>query len=177
MNLSSAGVTASDQDRKSTRLNSSHLVISYAVFCLKKKKLAQCIASDAARPIQSQPHALLVADFRDYRSTIGSPCRRCPYHRNNRQRLKRQFASLVRLSRGIDRHATKNAQSPSSLSAAPAGAPQAAHVVTTSAAAFAGASVAPPARAAIASTIAEADASSSASAVSATRFGSPSTRT
>src|SRR6266446_330527 len=27
-----------DLDRKSTRLNSSHLVISYAVFCLKKKK-------------------------------------------------------------------------------------------------------------------------------------------
>src|SRR2546426_9369028 len=27
-----------DVDRKSTRLNSSHLVISYAVFCLKKKK-------------------------------------------------------------------------------------------------------------------------------------------
>src|SRR5256885_13180648 len=29
------------QDRKSTRLNSSHLVISYAVFCLKKKKNRQ----------------------------------------------------------------------------------------------------------------------------------------
>src|SRR5256885_3652463 len=28
-------------DRKSTRLNSSHLVISYAVFCLKKKKTNQ----------------------------------------------------------------------------------------------------------------------------------------
>src|SRR2546426_2843180 len=28
------------EDRKSTRLNSSHLVISYAVFCLKKKKRA-----------------------------------------------------------------------------------------------------------------------------------------
>src|SRR5688500_19611722 len=28
-------------DRKSTRLNSSHLVISYAVFCLKKKTTAQ----------------------------------------------------------------------------------------------------------------------------------------
>src|SRR5256885_8304532 len=27
-----------NSDRKSTRLNSSHLVISYAVFCLKKKK-------------------------------------------------------------------------------------------------------------------------------------------
>src|SRR5256885_2576938 len=29
-----------EKDRKSTRLNSSHLVISYAVFCLKKKKQA-----------------------------------------------------------------------------------------------------------------------------------------
>src|SRR5437588_11658063 len=29
---------ARSQDRKSTRLNSSHTVISYAVFCLKKKK-------------------------------------------------------------------------------------------------------------------------------------------
>src|SRR5262245_64410518 len=29
-----------DQDRKSTRLNSSHLGISYAVFCLKKKKMS-----------------------------------------------------------------------------------------------------------------------------------------
>src|SRR5256885_16625809 len=31
-------VTSTAEDRKSTRLNSSHLVISYAVFCLKKKK-------------------------------------------------------------------------------------------------------------------------------------------
>src|SRR2546426_2341945 len=31
----------SKRDRKSTRLNSSHLVISYAVFCLKKKKKKQ----------------------------------------------------------------------------------------------------------------------------------------
>src|SRR5215467_5015628 len=30
-------------DRKSTRLNSSHLVISYAVFCLKKKKNHSCV--------------------------------------------------------------------------------------------------------------------------------------
>src|SRR5256885_10342233 len=33
-----ARVRETGQDRKSTRLNSSHLVISYAVFCLKKKK-------------------------------------------------------------------------------------------------------------------------------------------
>src|SRR2546426_7191448 len=39
---SKAGLSTAEQkaelDRKSTRLNSSHLVISYAVFCLKKKK-------------------------------------------------------------------------------------------------------------------------------------------
>src|SRR5256885_16845412 len=34
----STRVVATRRDRKSTRLNSSHLVISYAVFCLKKKK-------------------------------------------------------------------------------------------------------------------------------------------
>src|SRR2546426_5391644 len=33
-----SGAHRLDVDRKSTRLNSSHLVISYAVFCLKKKK-------------------------------------------------------------------------------------------------------------------------------------------
>src|SRR5256885_3013144 len=33
-----ARVRGHRRDRKSTRLNSSHLVISYAVFCLKKKK-------------------------------------------------------------------------------------------------------------------------------------------
>src|SRR5256885_11557138 len=39
------------QDRKSTRLNSSHLVISYAVFCLKKK-----IQRRPSRPFASRPH-------------------------------------------------------------------------------------------------------------------------
>src|SRR5437773_8225183 len=32
------GICAESTDRKSTRLNSSHITISYAVFCLKKKK-------------------------------------------------------------------------------------------------------------------------------------------
>src|SRR5256885_5791709 len=36
-------------DRKSTRLNSSHLVISYAVFCLKKKK-------------RQEPHSVTLRD-------------------------------------------------------------------------------------------------------------------
>src|SRR5256885_9731223 len=38
-------VIATVGDRKSTRLNSSHLVISYAVFCLKKKKISLSIRS------------------------------------------------------------------------------------------------------------------------------------
>src|SRR2546426_5393316 len=33
-----SALAGAHRDRKSTRLNSSHLVISYAVFCLKKKK-------------------------------------------------------------------------------------------------------------------------------------------
>src|SRR5205814_9161179 len=36
------GTQVSEQDRKSTRLNSSHLGISYAVFCLKKKRDGSC---------------------------------------------------------------------------------------------------------------------------------------
>src|SRR5437667_4020236 len=36
----SGSVTRRNKDRKSTRLNSSHITISYAVFCLKKKNLA-----------------------------------------------------------------------------------------------------------------------------------------
>src|SRR5256885_9194510 len=37
-------------DRKSTRLNSSHLVISYAVFCLKKKKKQEKPTHSIAAP-------------------------------------------------------------------------------------------------------------------------------
>src|SRR5256885_2399845 len=37
-------------DRKSTRLNSSHLVISYAVFCLKKKNDLQLMAARPTSP-------------------------------------------------------------------------------------------------------------------------------
>src|SRR5438132_6198156 len=37
-------------DRKSTRLNSSHTVISYAVFCLKKKNVHLCFAPSASTP-------------------------------------------------------------------------------------------------------------------------------
>src|SRR5258708_22312074 len=36
------------RDRKSTRLNSSHQIISYAVFCLKKKKMQNSCADEYA---------------------------------------------------------------------------------------------------------------------------------
>src|SRR5256885_12446478 len=46
------------RDRKSTRLNSSHLVISYAVFCLKKKKKPTFSLSSQTLPPNgsSTPH-------------------------------------------------------------------------------------------------------------------------
>src|SRR5256885_7155686 len=46
-------------DRKSTRLNSSHLVISYAVFCLKKKKKTkdiQCTYITCPQTYQIRQH-------------------------------------------------------------------------------------------------------------------------
>src|SRR5690554_7184039 len=39
MDATNLVITESSVDRKSTRLNSSHVRISYAVFCLKKKKI------------------------------------------------------------------------------------------------------------------------------------------
>src|SRR5690625_6639862 len=44
------------EDRKSTRLNSSHVAISYAVFCLKKKKPAhtRCHCPNAAHLLRFQ---------------------------------------------------------------------------------------------------------------------------
>src|SRR5256885_8424240 len=44
-----------DRDRKSTRLNSSHLVISYAVFCLKKKSLLPRKPNVLSLPHSSPP--------------------------------------------------------------------------------------------------------------------------
>src|SRR4030095_17084344 len=49
-------------DRKSTRLNSSHTVISYAVFCLKKKHLHRTrLINPPAPPNRELAHALPVA--------------------------------------------------------------------------------------------------------------------
>src|SRR2546426_4049461 len=53
------GLVKSDPrlDRKSTRLNSSHLVISYAVFCLKKKKPTRPSGERVASGVGAPPPA------------------------------------------------------------------------------------------------------------------------
>src|SRR2546422_6343791 len=48
-----ASTTKTNRDRKSTRLNSSHGYISYAVFCLKKKKLRQHGIDQLGRRLES----------------------------------------------------------------------------------------------------------------------------
>src|SRR5256885_6681484 len=57
-----AGVRTAHQrvhsDRKSTRLNSSHLVISYAVFCLKKKKQFTIVPAPAPPSSPTHPSSL-----------------------------------------------------------------------------------------------------------------------
>src|SRR5947207_10073923 len=45
-----AGCNMAFRDRKSTRLNSSHTVISYAVFCLKKKKITRSTRNYGYQP-------------------------------------------------------------------------------------------------------------------------------
>src|SRR5690349_22043903 len=46
-----------EEDRKSTRLNSSHVEISYAVFCLKKKKHTNLCSSDRCEDSASSQSA------------------------------------------------------------------------------------------------------------------------
>src|SRR5215469_2416634 len=54
------------RDRKSTRLNSSHVEISYAVFCLKKKKHLECLA------VAICPCSVVAVEFDNDRSQLQS---------------------------------------------------------------------------------------------------------
>src|SRR3989454_3218381 len=60
LKIASTAAIQSRLDRKSTRLNSSHLVISYAVFCLKKKKKVHAKIDVGKQlvisPLTYQPH-------------------------------------------------------------------------------------------------------------------------
>src|SRR5256885_8772734 len=67
---------SSGLDRKSTRLNSSHLVISYAVFCLKKKKIHVSTSSSLspATPNLSPPPCLFVTNSLSVLRHLGLVC-------------------------------------------------------------------------------------------------------
>src|SRR3989442_4055372 len=59
--LGQRGIPCACADRKSTRLNSSHVRISYAVFCLKKKKINPTRGSLSA-------HAVATLEIRERRA-------------------------------------------------------------------------------------------------------------
>src|ERR1022692_1969049 len=59
-------------DRKSTRLNSSHLVISYAVFCLKKKNRIALLLVVLPNSVSQIAFALLTVSVAADRFTCGS---------------------------------------------------------------------------------------------------------
>src|SRR5688500_5620478 len=68
------GQVGGGQDRKSTRLNSSHLVISYAVFCLKKNNHCQCSDSPVCVHAPPRPPAAALA------ASAPSPISPLPLH-------------------------------------------------------------------------------------------------
>src|SRR5256885_13116875 len=78
--LSAAHFSPASQsvDRKSTRLNSSHLVISYAVFCLKKKNAIQCNDTkppeNPNRPTFTAEPPMTVDKAKKYTATIDTSC-------------------------------------------------------------------------------------------------------
>src|SRR5436305_7333025 len=56
--MSADGTTRRGLDRKSTRLNSSHVRISYAVFCLKKKKKNQKLETVVPTTLQNNSNTM-----------------------------------------------------------------------------------------------------------------------
>src|SRR3954466_7433930 len=72
------GVVAVSLDRKSTRLNSSHTIISYAVFCLKKKRRLYAELCHAAHttPTPHQPQYLSAHHSHDsaFQPPTDCPC-------------------------------------------------------------------------------------------------------
>src|SRR5437868_6998499 len=99
--------TSTCQDRKSTRLNSSHVSISYAVFCLKKKSNAAAVASAptalsfhrcvAPRALHSFP-TRRSSDLTTHSSEggRGSPGRSAPSVREEKSGAPPETSSLTR---------------------------------------------------------------------------------
>src|SRR5436190_11043649 len=61
--IAKCGAHAPHRDRKSTRLNSSHTVISYAVFCLKKKNILKYIKSPIQKNVNLSKSKSIVSKY------------------------------------------------------------------------------------------------------------------
>src|SRR5256884_3340647 len=85
-----------DGDRKSTRLNSSHGYISYAVFCLKKKRTGRTYLA-TNRPIAPNVDSLGIKSIDDQYDVIV----RCE-HRHPRYRWLTRFLDRLRVSRRLE---------------------------------------------------------------------------
>src|SRR5437764_3909615 len=114
---------ARNSDRKSTRLNSSHRCISYAVFCLKKKNR---VVGMIGPPLEEQRHGVaqrlrpgldaglplgplrLVAIGRGFETEVGAFLGRCSAgrHRSHPFPLGRKFSSKI-WSAGTPRAASR----------------------------------------------------------------------
>src|SRR5256885_9496459 len=83
------------RDRKSTRLNSSHLVISYAVFCLKKKKKYNVSPINHNNETShAREHDLSIASHTrtpQYYGIVSHPIRVLPDYLGVASRHQRQF--------------------------------------------------------------------------------------
>src|SRR5260221_2227536 len=90
----SASNSVRDRDRKSTRLNSSHTVISYAVFCLKKEKHTPGLQShsDLVRRVTLENDGL---DFRTSTSVTGYLAPRLVVNKSARTLKHRSVAPVT----------------------------------------------------------------------------------
>src|SRR2546427_1984997 len=80
------------RDRKSTRLNSSHSQISYAVFCLKKKKNLTNRSEEHTSELQSKSNLVCSLMFEEAKNTSGQIL---TPQRQNQQSTKRHESDLT----------------------------------------------------------------------------------
>src|SRR5256885_12746374 len=82
-------------DRKSTRLNSSHLVISYAVFCLKKKKHTVTPARCERIPSTTNTFAITLLTPRRLHKLLSSESGRMPSTHLSRNALSAPASAIT----------------------------------------------------------------------------------
>src|SRR2546421_7435405 len=96
--LHQSGRRSIERDRKSTRLNSSHDQISYAVFCLKKKKLSGLERSEFMPPVGVvEGYYTIHSELATMPKTIGKGVQEMDFIVAFPQAFRETIATLVRL--------------------------------------------------------------------------------